>query len=268
MRDLHRADRRGASPDDRARGAGPGRRPARGRHRPARPDVRRARPRSRSAGDAVELRYLGRGHTDHDIVISVPGDGRAVRRRPARERRGPLLRRRLPTRLAATTAAIVAALVGDGVVVPGHGDHAGRAFAEAQAAIVRSARGARHAASTTGDLTLDEAVADETRSRRAAASRSEARCSVRSSSCAASSLAPARGPRRLARPIRTIQRPRACAGDDRVECRLERVERDLLAVDAEVARPQVRREPVPDLATPLDRHVDRVHARAARRRAG
>ena len=72
----------------------------RGRHRPAGPDVLRdARPRCRRTA-RVELRYLGRGHTDHDIVIGVPGRGRPVRRRPARERRRAVLRRRLSARLA------------------------------------------------------------------------------------------------------------------------------------------------------------------------
>ncbi len=51
-------------------------------------------------GRRVELRYLGRGHTDHDIVITVPGSRRPVRRRPARERGRPRVQRRLPARLA------------------------------------------------------------------------------------------------------------------------------------------------------------------------
>ena len=48
----------------------------------------------------VELRFLGRGHTDHDIVIRVAGRGRPVRRRPPRERRRAVVRRRLSARLA------------------------------------------------------------------------------------------------------------------------------------------------------------------------
>ena len=73
LRDVHGADRRAAQARDRPRGAGPRRRTRRGRHRSARPDVRRdARP-SRSAGVRSSSRYVGRGHTDHDIVITVPG---------------------------------------------------------------------------------------------------------------------------------------------------------------------------------------------------
>ena len=46
---------------------------ARGRHRPARPDVRRARDHRGRRTARSSSRYLGRGHTDHDIVIDVPG---------------------------------------------------------------------------------------------------------------------------------------------------------------------------------------------------
>jgi glyoxylase-like metal-dependent hydrolase (beta-lactamase superfamily II) len=111
-------------------------------------------------GRAVELRYLGRGHTDHDIVISVEGtdvlwagdllEGGAV----------PFFGDGYPLDWPATATAL-AELVGGGVVVPGHGDHARRAFAESQAAsfaaLVTLARSV-----LAGDLSLDDAVADET----------------------------------------------------------------------------------------------------------
>ncbi len=51
-------------------------------------------------GRQVDLRFLGRGHTDHDIVITVPGHRRRVGRRPPGERRDPLLRGRIPDGLA------------------------------------------------------------------------------------------------------------------------------------------------------------------------
>ena len=57
-------------------------------------------PPSRSAGGAWSSRYLGRGHTDNDIVLTVADADVLCRRRPARERGGPLLRRRLPAGLA------------------------------------------------------------------------------------------------------------------------------------------------------------------------
>ncbi|HEX5149214.1 MAG TPA: MBL fold metallo-hydrolase, partial [Candidatus Limnocylindrales bacterium] len=82
-------------------------------------------------GRPVELRYLGRGHTDHDIVISVPeadvvfaGDlieGGAV----------PFFNDGYPLDWPATAAALAHLVTG--IVVPGHGDHAGLAFAIEQA---------------------------------------------------------------------------------------------------------------------------------------
>ncbi|HEY6013936.1 MAG TPA: MBL fold metallo-hydrolase, partial [Candidatus Limnocylindrales bacterium] len=88
------------------------------------------------AGRRVELRYLGRGHTDHDIVISVPdanvvfaGDlleGGAV----------PFFNDGYPLDWP-ETAYRLAELV-RGTVVPGHGDHAGYAFATAQADAFRA----------------------------------------------------------------------------------------------------------------------------------
>ena len=59
------------------------------------------------------------------------------------------------------TAATLADLVGDGVVVPGHGDHAGRAFADSQAASF-AALAALARRVLAGELSLDDAVADET----------------------------------------------------------------------------------------------------------
>ena len=58
------------------------------------------------------------------------------------------------------TAAAIVPLVGDGVVVPGHGDHAGRDFAERQAGLALHGAG-RHLARRVARarLTLDDAVA-------------------------------------------------------------------------------------------------------------
>ena len=108
----------------------------RGRHRPARSHVRRTRPRSRSAGAPVELRFLGRGHTDHDAVITVPGTDVVWAGDLARAGQRPVLRRRLSARLGGDGCGARRAGRSRmrGVVVPGHGDHAGRAFADAQAA--------------------------------------------------------------------------------------------------------------------------------------
>lgn len=104
----------------------------------------------------VELRFLGRGHTDHDIVVGVPdadvvfaGDlieGGAV----------PFYNDGYPLDWP-ETASRLAELV-SGTVVPGHGDHAGRAFADQQAdafrAIAELGRRIQR-----GDLGLEDALA-------------------------------------------------------------------------------------------------------------
>ena len=61
-------------------------------------------------------------------------------------------------------------------------------------------------------------------------------------------------------PTRTTQRPRAEPATMRVERAVELVERDLGDVGAELARPQVGRQPIPELAAAGDRHRHRVHA--------
>ncbi len=107
-------------------------------------------------GRRVELRFLGRGHTDHDIVVRVPdaailfaGDlleGGAV----------PFFGDAYPLDWPETAYRVAELVVG--VVVPGHGDHAGRPFAEEQAvAIGELAFLARRV--RDGELSLDEAVA-------------------------------------------------------------------------------------------------------------
>jgi glyoxylase-like metal-dependent hydrolase (beta-lactamase superfamily II) len=108
----------------------------------------------------VELHYLGRGHTDHDIVITVPGthvvwagdllEGGAV----------PFFGDGYPLDWPATVSAMLP-LIGDGIVVPGHGDHAGIAFARAQAegfASIASLARRVHG----GELDLEEALRQPT----------------------------------------------------------------------------------------------------------
>ena len=94
-------------------------------------------------GRRVDLRYLGRGHTDHDIVIAVPdanvvfaGDlieGGAV----------PFFNDGYPLDWPETALRLVELV--RGTVVPGHGDHAGPAFASQQAGAFQGDRGARPA---------------------------------------------------------------------------------------------------------------------------
>ncbi len=112
-----------------------------------------------AGGRQVVLRHLGRGHTDHDLVLTVPGtdvvwagdllEGGAV----------PFFGDGYPLDWPLTAQALAEMVDPDrGVVVPGHGDHAGRAFADAGAAsLARVADLGRRVGA--GEMTLDEAVA-------------------------------------------------------------------------------------------------------------
>jgi glyoxylase-like metal-dependent hydrolase (beta-lactamase superfamily II) len=107
-------------------------------------------------GRAVELSFLGRGHTDHDIVIDVPGADVLFAGDLIEQGNVPFFGDGYPLDWPATADALVPLV--SGVVVPGHGDHAGRAFAASQAASLRAlvelARRVRD-----GSMTLDEAIA-------------------------------------------------------------------------------------------------------------
>ena len=82
-------------------------------------------------GRPVELRFLGRGHTDHDAVVVVPGAAVLFAGDLLEADAVPYFGDGFPLDWPATAAALVALV--DGVVVPGHGDHGGREFAEDQA---------------------------------------------------------------------------------------------------------------------------------------
>jgi glyoxylase-like metal-dependent hydrolase (beta-lactamase superfamily II) len=80
----------------------------------------------------VDLRYLGRGHTDNDIVALVPDAsvlfaGDLLENAPA-----PAFGDSYPISWAATGTTLLNLV--EGVVVPGHGDAFDRAFAERQVA--------------------------------------------------------------------------------------------------------------------------------------
>lgn len=107
----------------------------------------------------VDLSFLGRGHTDHDIVISVPGTEVLFAGDLLENGAVPWYGDGYPVDWAAT-AAQLAGLVDQerGVVVPGHGDHAGRAFADAQATSIATL--AELAARVhAGEITLEDAIA-------------------------------------------------------------------------------------------------------------
>jgi glyoxylase-like metal-dependent hydrolase (beta-lactamase superfamily II) len=103
----------------------------------------------------LELRYLGLGHTDNDIVAIVPDAsvlfaGDLLENAPA-----PSFGDSFPIAWAETGLTLVALV--DGTVVPGHGDPFGRPFAARQVEELGILAGlAREAAS--GAIGLDEAI--------------------------------------------------------------------------------------------------------------
>jgi glyoxylase-like metal-dependent hydrolase (beta-lactamase superfamily II) len=110
-------------------------------------------------GREVMLRYLGRGHTDHDVVIDVTGTDVVFAGDLLENGNVPFFGDAYPLDWPATAAALaVRVKEGSGVVVPGHGDHGGRAFADAQAASLQALVDAAKRVES-GELPLDDAVA-------------------------------------------------------------------------------------------------------------
>ena len=103
----------------------------------------------------VELRFLGRGHTDHDIIIRVPDVGVLFAGDLVENGAVPWFGDGYPLDWPETAFRVADLTVG--VIVPGHGDHAGRAFADEQAAsFFALADLARRV--HAGAMTLDDAV--------------------------------------------------------------------------------------------------------------
>ena len=109
------------------------------------------------AGREIRLAYLGRGHTDNDIVVSIPDADVLCA--------GDLLENGAPPWFGdgypmdwPTTVEQVLALTGERTVVsPGHGDHGGRAFVEASLAQFQ-AIATLASRVQAGDLDLEGAV--------------------------------------------------------------------------------------------------------------
>jgi glyoxylase-like metal-dependent hydrolase (beta-lactamase superfamily II) len=109
-------------------------------------------------GRTVQLAYLGRGHTDNDIVIRVPDADVLCAGDLLENGAPPYFGDGYPMEWPATADAILG-LTGDRtVVVPGHGAHAGRAFVETSLQVFRdvAALAVRMAA---GELDLAAAMA-------------------------------------------------------------------------------------------------------------
>jgi glyoxylase-like metal-dependent hydrolase (beta-lactamase superfamily II) len=111
-------------------------------------------------GRAVELRFLGRGHTDHDAVITVPGTGVVWAGDLLEGGAVPFFNDGYPMDWPATAAALANLIDPErGIVVPGHGNHEGRAFALAHVASLTAVADLGRWI-VGGDLTVDDAVAE------------------------------------------------------------------------------------------------------------
>jgi len=86
-------------------------------------------------GRTVELRFLGRGHTDSDVVVRVPEAGVLFAGDLLENGAPPYFDDGYPLDWPATIEALLALVAGP--VAPGHGDVADRSFVEAQLAELR-----------------------------------------------------------------------------------------------------------------------------------
>lgn len=103
----------------------------------------------------LELRHLGRGHTDNDIVVTIPDAAVLFAGDLLENDADPSFGDAFPVAWA-RTAAVLAELVA-GPVVPGHGSVGDRAFAERQAGELGELAGLGRQAAT-GAIGEDEAV--------------------------------------------------------------------------------------------------------------
>jgi glyoxylase-like metal-dependent hydrolase (beta-lactamase superfamily II) len=83
-----------------------------------------------AGGRVVELRYLGRGHTDNDVVVLIPDSGVLLAGDLLENDATPYFGDGYPMDWPATVEALVA--LATGAVVPGHGNIGDRAFAVRQ----------------------------------------------------------------------------------------------------------------------------------------
>jgi glyoxylase-like metal-dependent hydrolase (beta-lactamase superfamily II) len=83
-------------------------------------------------GRSVEVRYLGLGHTDNDLVTVVPDAGVTFAGDLIEQGAPPSFGDAYPLDWPATNRRMLQELAGDGPVVPGHGEVTDRAFVEAQ----------------------------------------------------------------------------------------------------------------------------------------
>jgi glyoxylase-like metal-dependent hydrolase (beta-lactamase superfamily II) len=110
-------------------------------------------------GRAVELAYLGRGHTDNDIVIRIPDADVLCAGDLLENGAAPDFGDGFPMDWPETVEAMLAMSEPSTVVVPGHGDQAGRSFVERSLEELREVA-ARAILVHSGFMELGAALAD------------------------------------------------------------------------------------------------------------
>jgi glyoxylase-like metal-dependent hydrolase (beta-lactamase superfamily II) len=106
-------------------------------------------------GRPVHLLHLGRGHTDHDLVVAVPDVGVVFAGDLVEQGAPPDMEDAVVAEWPATLDALLA--LGPRTVVPGHGDPVDPAFVAAQQAELAEVA-ALHAAVADGSLPAAEAA--------------------------------------------------------------------------------------------------------------
>lgn len=106
-------------------------------------------------GREVELRYLGRGHTDNDIVVRMPDAGVLFAGDLLENGAPPYFRDGFPMDWPETVERLLALV--EGPVVPGHGDAADRSFVERQLGELRTIAELAHRVEG-GELDLEAAI--------------------------------------------------------------------------------------------------------------
>ena len=108
-------------------------------------------------GRRIELAYLGRGHTDNDIVVRIPDADVLCAGDLLENGAPPYFGDGFPIDWPSTVEAVLGQVGEQTIVVPGHGDPAGRPFVEASLADLQAVAAlARRVAD--GELSIDDAI--------------------------------------------------------------------------------------------------------------
>ena len=204
-------------------------------------------------GREVSLRYLGRGHTDNDVVMGIDGTDVVCAGDLVENGATPYFLDGYPMDWPATVEALLTLVGPSTVVVPGHGDPAGRAFVESHLVAFRAVAGAARRVHA-GEASIDDVLplvpypmadAREPVVRAVAQLRGEL-------DRVGAGLARVRGDAHDPTP--------ACLPlDDGVQRRFKRVEVHLGDPVLDAARQQVVRQACPERPPRPDRQVGTVH---------